>query len=91
MRMRNATITAAGAAGMVLAVTAAVVACSSAARPGGGNSPLHTLSGSRPDMPAAYPQDTLTGESCASTTACTAVGATYYGHYVAPPCCAGTA
>jgi hypothetical protein len=43
-----------------------------------------SLSGSRPDVPAGYPQDTLTGVSCASTTACTAVGATYYGHQGCP-------
>ena len=84
MRMRSAAITAAGAAVVVLAVTVAVVGCSSAARPGAGNSPPHTRSGSRPDLRAGSPQDTLTGVSCASTTACTAVGATYYGHHVAP-------
>jgi hypothetical protein len=44
------------------------VAGSPAARPGGGNIPQHTL----------------TGVSCASTTACTAVGGTYYAHEVAP-------
>lgn len=74
MRMRNAVVTAAAAV-IGLAAAAGVAgslatrpASSHAARPAGGNGPQHTL----------------TGVSCASTTACTAVGGIYYAHEVAP-------
>jgi hypothetical protein len=80
--MRNAVVTVAAAvivlaaavgvagshSGWLASSRAAGVAGSPAVRPAGGNGP----------------QPTLTGVSCASTTACTAVGGIYYAHEVAP-------
>jgi hypothetical protein len=79
MRMRNAVITAAGAAVVALAV-AAGVAGSHSVRPAG--SPAAGVAGSPAARPAGgnFPQYKLTGVSCASTTACTAVGGIYYAH-----------
>jgi hypothetical protein len=84
MRMRNAAITTAAGAAVVVLAVAAGVAGSHSARPGG--SPAAGMAGSPAARSAGgnFPQYTLTGVSCASTTACTAVGGTYYAHEVAP-------
>jgi hypothetical protein len=83
MRARKVAVTVAGTAAVLLAVIAAVApgshgtrsaGSSPGARPPGGGPPQDTLIG----------QYTLTGVSCASPAACTAVGEIAYAHHVAP-------
>lgn len=83
MRMRNAVVTFAGAAVVALAVAAGVAGSHSVRPPG---SPAAEVAGSPAARPVGgnFPQYKLTGVSCASPTACTAVGGIYHAHEVAP-------
>lgn len=78
MRGWNAVITAAVGA-VVIAVAAACGAGSPAAGPAGSHAAAPASSPATEPAAPKEPQDKLTGVSCASTTACTAVGGAYYG------------
>ena len=83
MRTQNVAATVASAAAMLLAVTAACGPGSRGAR-SAGSSQATRLAGGGPQQATLYPQYMLTGVSCASPAACTAVGEIANVHPVNP-------
>ena len=84
MRRWNAVIIAAAGAAVIALAVATGVAGSHAAGPVGSHAAGPAGSPAAGTAEPTFPQYTLTGVSCASTTACTAVGGAYYAREVAP-------